>query len=197
MGRPLITVITPLSRNTDIPNAIENYMRQDYPDKELCILNDDGRTDYMSVDNSIWVWGQPNMNIGMKRNELCALAKGEIIVHFDSDDWYAPDYITRCVQQLQSCDITGLSSAYFHKGDEIYLYEYKGSQPYVIGSGMAYWKRVWERRQFRPIQSGEDMHFQASNGIVKPHGYLEGFYATIHENNTASHKALPYMKRIK
>jgi hypothetical protein len=195
MDKSLVTVITPLSRNRDIPNVLDNYLRQDYHNKELTILNEDGRTDYMSVEKKIWVWGRSGMNVGEKRNELCSLAQGEIIVMMDSDDWFAPDYITRCVEVLQKADITGLSSAYFHKGDEIYLYEYKGSQPYVIGSGMAFWKRVWEKNPFRPIQSGEDMFFQT--GIIKPHGYIDGFYATIHDNNTASHKALPYMKRIK
>lgn len=194
---PKVTVITPLSRNRDIPNVMENYLRQDYANKELCILNDDGRTDYMDLEKRIWVWGQAGLNIGQKRNELCCLAKGEIIVSFDSDDWFASDYITRCVEQLQSCNITGLSSAYFHKGDEVYLYEYSGSQPYVIGSGMAYWKSVWDNKPFRPIQSGEDMHFQANAGIIKPLDYIDGFIAHIHDNNTSSHKALAHMKRIK
>lgn len=190
-----VSIITPLSRNRDIPNVIDNYLRQDYPNKELCILNDDGRTDYMDVENKIWVWGQAGLNIGQKRNQLCSLAKGEIIIHQDSDDSYASDYIARCVEQLQSCDMTGLSKAYFHRGDELYLWEYSGSQPYVLGSGMAYWKRMWEQKPFRPIQTGEDLHFQT--GLIKPLDYIDGFYATIHDNNTSSHKALPNMKRIK
>lgn len=192
-----VTVITPLSRNRDIQNTIDNYLRQDWPDKELCIFNDDGRTDYMDVEQKIWVWGEQGRTIGYKRNELCRLAKGEIIVHFDSDDHYEPDYITICVAALSNTDITGLSAAYFHKGNEIYLYQYTGGQPYVIGSGMAYWRKCWERHPFEDIQVKEDAKFQANNGIIRSHGAIDSFYAVIHDSNTCSHKTLPYMKRIK
>lgn len=192
-----VTCICPCNRPQDIPNVIDCYISQNYDNKELLILNDDGDQSYTSVDNRIFPWSEGiGLTIGNKRNILCSHAWGEIIIHMDSDDYFAPGFITRAVEQLQTCDLTGLSKAYFHKGDEVYLYEYTGSQPYVIGSGMAYWKRVWERKPFRGVQSGEDMHFQSGN-IVKPMDYLDGFYATIHDSNTSSHKALPYMKRIK
>lgn len=40
-------------------------------------------------------------SIGLKRNVACYFASGSVIVHFDDDDLYAPDYITRMLCALQ------------------------------------------------------------------------------------------------
>lgn len=196
MDKPRVTIITPLSRNRDIGNAIANYERQTYPNKELTIFNDDGRTDYMDVEKRIWVWGRASCSIGFKRDELCRLSQGEIIIMFDSDDWYREDYIDICIQQLQSCDITGLSQAYFQKGDNLYKYTWRGGQPYVLGSGMAFHKHVWGRKRFEDRNDGEDLHFQSNNGLIVPHGQIDSFRAVIHDNNTSSHRILPYLELI-
>jgi len=41
---------------------------------------------------------------GDKRNRLCAEARGRVIVHWDDDDWHAPDRLDR---QLAALDATG------------------------------------------------------------------------------------------
>lgn len=134
--------------------------------------------------------------IGEKRNILCSQANGDVIVMMDDDDHFAPDYVARCVAQLQHCDTTGASSAYFLGQDAAWLYEYTGSQPYCMGSGMAFHRRVWERSPFRCVNEGEDGMFCANAGRVVPHGYLNGFVASIHGGNTASHKQLHRMRSV-
>lgn len=171
-----ITVTT--EDREDFNNRIMRiFSNQDYPNKEHIVLYG-GET------------------IGHKKNIACGLAKGQIIVFFDSDDLFAPDYISKCVEALQHADTTGLSKAYFTDGVEAWMWEWKASQKLVLGSGMAFWKRVWEANRFKHVSSGEDTIFCANAGKVVPHGYVEGFIATIHEKNTASHNALPFMKKV-
>lgn len=174
-----VSVITPCSRPDDLPNLHRVFDSQDYEDKELIVINGEG-------------------SIGAKRNKACNIATGEIILMMDSDDWYAPDFITRSVTHLiqSGAAITGLNKAYFFGQGNMWLYEAKFKQPYVIGSGMTYYKSVWEKGHFPDKNSGEDLDFQANKGIIRPMDYLDGFMAMIHGNNTASHKQLSHMKRV-
>lgn len=197
-----VSVITPCSRPEDLSRLIEIYHAQDYQDKELSILMDVyGVHTAMSVGDRIWQWGtEKKMTVGAKRNELVENATGEIVIHFDSDDYYAPDFITQSVNHLlnSGADLTGLSTAFFFQNDPeaAWVYEYKGQQPYVIGSGMCYYKSVWERNKFKDISEGEDRLFLGNAGKVSPHNYVSGFCAFIHGKNTCSHKSLQSMKSV-
>lgn len=176
----LVSIITPTTKSR------ESYLKE----LKRCVK---GQT-YGNVEHIIV--HDETASIGAKRNIACNQARGEIIVHFDDDDLYASDYISKCVEQLQTCDTTGLSSAYFTDGVKAWVYEYRGKQPYICGSGMAFWKRIWERNKFKDISNGEDTMFCANAGYIIPHGYIDGFIARIHSKSTASHKAVPSMKEI-
>lgn len=174
-----VGVITPTTRDRDTFNErIQKiFDSQDYPNKQHILIFGDG-------------------TIGSKRNKAIEVSSADIIIHFDSDDIYASDYISRCVERLRDCDTTGISSAYFSTGVKSWIYEYKGSQPYVLGSGMAYHRRIWERNKFKDTSKGEDTIFCANAGIIKPLNYIEGFIAQIHNSNTESQKALYLMKPV-
>lgn len=134
--------------------------------------------------------------IGAKLNALCKEAAGEIIIRMDSDDLYSPDYVSICVAQLATANMTGLDRAYFTDGARAWLYQYKGSQQYVCGSGSAFHKKVWERNPFKPISQGEDCIFCAGAGKIIPHGGIDHFVARVHYNSTASHIQVQKMKAV-
>lgn len=162
--------------------GIEYYHKQDYPNKELIIIGD-----------------ELGKSIGEKRNYGCRIATGDLICHFDDDDFYKPDYLSKAAKHMfeTGAQMTGLSSAYFYQpGTGLWLYEYKGRQPYVIGSGMMYYRTVWERKPFEDRNEGEDLLFQTNAGRIIPHGYLDSMVAIIHGGNTASHKQLAHMQRL-
>lgn len=194
----------PCSRNEDLPQAIDIFLSQDYQDKQLIIGLDSLEgvdLSYLPDGSNVHTFYEGvKETIGTKRNRLCGAAHGDIIVHFDSDDWYAPDFITQSVNHLltSGADVTGLSKAYFYQREpeQAWLYDYTGTQPYVIGSGMCYHKSVWERNPFKDVNAGEDRLFLANAGRVIPHNYITGFLAFIHGNNTESHKALRCMKPV-
>lgn len=198
MTKPLVSVIMPCSRAQDLPKAIKIFQSQDFPEKELIIVADfimctDENKKFMYSRENISVDIVPSWSIGWKRNRACELAEGKIILHQDSDDYYAPDWITRSFSHLVSsdADTTGLDKAYFcNQGiKQLRKYEYEGKQPYAVGATLCYYKRVWERNKFPGVSIGEDTIFCANAGRIKPHKYINGFMAAIHGNNTASHNA--------
>jgi len=182
MNMPNVTVITP---NT--------YDRKEMAFRADCIISEQ---DYKGKIEHLCDFS--NNCIGFKRNNLCRHASGEIILHFDSDDIYAPDWITRSVEALQSsgADIVGLSNAYFYDTQRRQMHELtpKG-QLYLCGATLCYWRKTWERKPFPDTSHGEDTAFISNNGRLHCHGYKEGFIATVHGGNTECHKALPLLKK--
>jgi O-antigen biosynthesis protein len=115
---PLVTCIMPTcDRRAFIPLALENFRRQDYPRKELVVVDDGGDA---VGDLTL---GQPDVryirlamrtSIGGKRNLACRQPRGQIIAHWDDDDWYAPDRLRYQVAPIMAgeADLTGLVSDY-------------------------------------------------------------------------------------
>lgn len=184
MRTPTVSIITPTTFDrAHFNEQIKEMMQaQDYPNIVEHVF------DY-TLDRSI----------GAKRNALVEEAVGDVILHFDSDDMYAPDWVSHSVRVLvtQGLDMTGLKSVYFSdQYNKAWLYQYKGSQGYVCGATMCYWKKHWARHPFRDLQNGEDTGFCAYGGRIKAHGYVDGFIARIHGRNTASHQAIAAMQEI-
>lgn len=181
---PLVSVITPTIRPDMLERTIRMFESQDYPNKELIIVNGAG-------------------SIGFKRNEGCNNAKGEIIVHFDDDDYYTPDYISKSVSFLldNGLNVTGCDHAYFHhaKTNQAWEWHYlngaKG-MPYVCEATMVYLKSAWDLRSFQDRSDGEGVYFLAHLPKVKAHGHLDIFVANIHGGNISSHKEVKNMKPV-
>lgn len=183
MKKPLVTIITPIhpGRMHELENVKEQYSKQDYNKLEFLVAND-------------------HNPIGTKRNLLVQMAKGEIIVHMDSDDVYAPDWVSRSVDWLLShrdVMITGLQSAYFRHGEDRYLWSYPASMKYVCEGTMCYWRKIHGgSKVFSDTNNGEGSKFLMGNGKILPHNYIDGFEAQITGNNTVSHTMLDKFKKI-
>lgn len=166
--RPLVTCIMPTrNRRSFVPQAIEYFRRQDYPETELLILDDgdDPVGDCIGTDQRIRYLRLPNvLPIGAKRNLACEEARGAVIVHWDDDDWYPRTRITRQVAALseRSADICGSSQLYYYDADadRAWVYRYNGRpSPWVAGNTLAYWKSFWQSNRFPEVQVGEDSRF--------------------------------------
>ena len=70
------------------------------------LVVDDGTDvirDLVSLDDRIrYVRQEVRQPVGRKRNVACQLARGEIIIHWDDDDWSAPWRLRYQVEQLCS-----------------------------------------------------------------------------------------------
>lgn len=111
---PLVTCIMPtFNRRSLVPLALQYFSYQDYPNKELVIVDDgsDPVGDLVEgIPNFRYIRLQRRTSIGAKRNLACQNSQGEIIAHWDDDDWYAPDRLRYQVTPLLdgNADLTGL-----------------------------------------------------------------------------------------
>lgn len=167
-----VSVITPTTEDRTIfnENITKMYLNQTFDIKEHIMLYEDG-------------------NIGMKRNKLCEIAKSDIIVHMDSDDYYAPDFVSKSVQLLitSGADLVGLANAYFYDKTTERSWEYDythAGQRAVLGATMCYWRKTWEHHKFEDVNEGEDSLFCAKTLKVAYGDYKDSFVAIRHGNNT-------------
>ena len=93
-AKPLVSCIMPTrDRRAYVGQAIEYFLRQDYPAKELIILDDgdDPIGDLVPDHPGISYHRLDRRTVlGAKRNLACELAAGDLIAHWDDDDWQAP-----------------------------------------------------------------------------------------------------------
>jgi glycosyltransferase involved in cell wall biosynthesis len=194
MNNPHVTCIMPTAdRPKFIPLSISYFLDQGYEDAELVIV-DDGKK---SVESLVpdhprirYFYTEPIGSIGLKRNYACNLAQGKVIMHWDDDDWYGPDWIYFQVKALEEskADICGLNTITFFSPLKGQFWKYadtKGEHPWLSGATMAYRKSFWEEHPFKDIQIGEDYDYIWNNGAtIFAHDYTDGFIATLHSSNT-------------
>lgn len=81
------------------------FADQTWPDKDLWLLDDSPEPSpffRQLQDRRVhYLHSAGRMPIGAKRNWLLACSRGDVIAHFDDDDWYAPDFLTTMVTALQ------------------------------------------------------------------------------------------------
>jgi len=193
--KPVISCIMPTAnREKFIPLAINNFLQQDYPYAELVII-DDGLESIKSLiphNSKIkYHYTEPLGTIGIKRNFACEKSIGEYILHWDDDDWYASDWISRQVEAHLSneVDITGLNKVIFYSPSMNKRWMYEDTdleRPWLCGATMAYKRSFWESHRFIDIQVGEDYDFVWNSGArVLAIDYLQGFVAILHPHNTS------------
>ncbi len=175
-----------------MPKAIQYFRTQTYhpTHRELLIVADgqDVR-DLIPSDPTVrLIHIDEGYRIGEKRNFGCTHAHGEIIVHWDDDDFSAPGRIEDQVVRLLQTDkpVVGYCSMYFTDGKE--WWEYRGTPSYAIGSSLCYRKSWWREHPFPARQVGEDGEFvrnaaRVSQLSTAPAGELMA--ASIHASNTS------------
>lgn len=193
---PLVSCIMPTAdRREFVPQAIRRFLRQDYPRAELLIL-DDGRRpvgDCVPANNRIrYVRLEGKHTIGAKRNLACAQASGELILHWDDDDWYPETRIRRQTRALLEAraDVCGTGTLMFFEpsADRAWEYHYDGGGvKWVAGSTLMYRRGFWERHKFPDVQVGEDAQFiwRGAAASVLDMRDRTLCVATVHAGNTS------------
>lgn len=167
-AQPLVSCIMPTcERRRFVPQAIRYFLRQDYDSKELIIV-DDGREpikDLVPEDERIRYVRLPGGHtLGAKRNLACDYARGQIIAHWDDDDWYAPHRLSYQVAALLSeeADVCGLNNLLYYDIEtrQGWLYLYPSDRKlWLAGNTLCYWRAFWETNHFANIDVGEDACF--------------------------------------
>ncbi|MBB6501655.1 glycosyltransferase family 2 protein [Pedobacter cryoconitis] len=192
---PLVSCIMPTAnRRNFIPSAIQNFLKQDYMNTELIIIDDgkDPIADLIPDNKRIrYFYFDSIESVGTKRNMACEMANGELITHWDDDDWYAQDWISHQVQALinSGSDICGINQVQFFspsKNSYWMTKNYNSKRPWVTGASLIYRKSFWEKHPFNDLQVREDDDYlRNSGGKIFAHDYFQGFIATLHSSNTS------------
>jgi glycosyltransferase involved in cell wall biosynthesis len=165
---PLVSCIMPTyNRRLFVPKAIAYFLRQDYVQRELIIVDDgtDPIHDLVPQDQRIrYIRQEHKHTLGAKRNLACNEAQGEIIVHWDDDDWMAPGRLSYQVASLlrKQADLCGLSTVLFYdpRAERAWQYTYPaGDRPWVAGGTLCYTKAFWQGNPFADTDVGEDTRF--------------------------------------
>jgi glycosyltransferase involved in cell wall biosynthesis len=170
---PLVTAIMPTRGRPDFAmQAVRYFLAQDYGRKELVVLEDgepqltrllpdDGRVRHVTTKTS-------GRSIGAMRNEACGLARGDIIAHWDDDDWYGPERLSRQVAPLISgeADVTALRDSLMFDLPNWRFWRCKPDLHRrlfvrdVHGGTLVYRRQVWkEKAQFPNRSLAEDAIF--------------------------------------
>jgi len=163
---PLVSAIMPtFNRRRFVPLAVDCFLNQTYRRKELLVL-DDGESveDLIPHGASIrYLRSTKKRSHGRKANLGCRLARGEIVCHWDDDDWSAPTRIEEQVRGLveSRSSVTGYHSLFCFDERTGRAFEYRGPKGYACGSSLCYVKRYWQDHRFLPLQVGSDNIFAA------------------------------------
>ncbi|HKN50728.1 MAG TPA: glycosyltransferase family 2 protein [Actinomycetota bacterium] len=195
--RTRVSCIMPThNRRFFVPQAIRCFLRQDLAESELIVVDDgtDPVADLIPDDPRIRYLRLPERHtIGQKRNIGCAQAWGEIIVHWDDDDWMASWRLSHQVESLSSgdVDVSGLRSLLCYEIPEGRAWRYEQpdhGRPWVAGATFCYRRSLWERHPFADTNDGSDTGY-LWEAPAKRVGVLAdaSFYvALLHGDNASS-----------
>jgi glycosyltransferase involved in cell wall biosynthesis len=151
--------------------AVRYFLAQDYPHRELIILDDAGGTlgARLPDDPRIRYEQMPaDTSIGGKRNRGVELSRGEIVAQWDDDDWYAPGRLSAQAAPILAgrADITALRGEVFF---DLERWEFWTCTPAlhrrlfvrdVHGGTLMFRRPVWrDRVRYPPASLAEDAAF--------------------------------------
>jgi hypothetical protein len=196
-GQPLVSCIMPTAdRRAFVPQAVRYFLRQDYDNRELIVLDDgadpvddlaagDARIRYVRLDS--------RQTIGAKYNLAPRHARGEILVHWDDDDWMADWRLSYQVenQLVRPRDsLSGLARLFFYDPGAASAWEYvypTGERPWVAGATFCYFRGFAEQRPFPDINEGADTVFVwgLRDAVVTTLPNHDFYVAVVHPRNTS------------
>jgi len=172
--------------------AVRCFRAQTYENKKLWIFDtgDHGMPNGALTSN-FYVWTcelyRGRMTIGRCRNEMILESRGDVIIHWDDDDYSHPNRIAEQVAFLQSSGaaVVGYNQMLFwnhgspdrmqtsggymvtkaepFEVGESWLYTGPAHQP--LGTSLCYWRSTWESHRFDDRKhAGEDSDFLARVG---------------------------------
>lgn len=180
--------------------ALRSFLAQTHDDKEIVIVDDADERSFASrpvdpegLDRIRYQILDRRLSIPEKRNHCCELASGDVIMHWDSDDWSAKSRMADQLARLEKSELAvgGYYAMLFWDHQNRLGYRYKGSVNYAIGTSLAYRREWWSDHKFRfppDVGHGEDNEFvrmarEAAQIQCADAGPL--MVARIHAGNTA------------
>lgn len=195
-SEPLVSAIMPTRGRPEFAiTAVEQWAMQTYRNRELVIVDDADAPSFpreVPLGEGISYHRLPTrLTVGAKRNVACSRSRGEIICHWDDDDWSAPERIADQVTRLleTGAQVTGYRDMLFHDQQTGREWRYLGhNQQYCVGSSLLYLRTFWQAHVFENRNVAEDTNFwmaaMKSKAVAacEANGMMRG---TIHPGNTS------------
>lgn len=184
--------LTMSNRREWLPKAIDCFLSQDYAGGTELIIVDDSPAGIIPAQSDIRMFECADV-IGAKRNFGAQQAKGELIVHFDDDDFSAPGRVSDQVKRLLESGraVTSYRNMHFTDGRKTWV---NRNWPGGYGTSLAYRRAWWENHPFPELQIGEDWEFVAA--AMRANEFIAGeaqefLVASIHWGNTSPRQIGP------
>jgi glycosyltransferase involved in cell wall biosynthesis len=189
MSLPLVSCIMPTrDRPEFMKKAVEYFLRQTHPNKELLILDDGTRFDSLvswatasSDDNdkvSIlrYVPNSRFKTLGAKRNWCVKHSRGDLIAHWDDDDWYESERLSLQVAAMgdANAEICGVEAPIFYDlpSGNSFQYRYRGPGRYLYSATLMYSRDYWARSTFPALQVGASTPFVCGPGRLDKAAFM-------------------------
>lgn len=166
----LVTAICPTGdRQHLIGVAISSFLAQTHKASELLLVDDGEVPTVVPDDPRIRVIRIPKADLGTKRNIACEAARGDVVMHWDDDDWSVPTRMARqlSVLHIRQPLVTGYHGLSFYDMVTKRAYtivsglnaEGVSMLPNAMGTSLAYDKYYWKENPFPAVAIGEDVAF--------------------------------------
>jgi glycosyltransferase involved in cell wall biosynthesis len=164
-----VTCVCPTyNRRVFLPLAIGLFFARTYAEAELLIVDDgeesvadlipknlDSRIRYIRLDKK--------MVLGAKRNFCCEQATGDVIIHWDDDDFHCPGRIEYQIDMLRKMNkhVQALFNILYYNEETQKAYRWLPNPMSrgVNGATLCYTKAWWKEHPFPELPGGEDTHF--------------------------------------
>jgi hypothetical protein len=185
--------------------AVKCFLAQTYPNKSLLIW-DSGELLYEPPElpagsRYVEVERGPADTIGSLRNSANDVVLGDIIAHWDSDDYSHPLRLAWQIARLKEegdridkpkAQVVGYSTMLFWRKSDQTAWLFRHATPgYCVGTSLMYWRKTWEANPFLELNVGEDFTWLRDKVGYGNSASVEGFFhdepamvAEIHESNT-------------
>jgi hypothetical protein len=197
-------------RGQFIERAVRYFLAQSYLNRELIIIDNGEAPIADKIPPSPSGPGgrmiryyharRPEQTIGTLRNIACDVTNGDLIAHWDDDDWYHPDRLAHQVTSLGEAKIGGFHSCLWwdEMNDPPCIWRYRNDAGYALGATLMYKRSLWRAKPFLDTSTGEDNGMLDGEEAVTTDGLIETgggrcyFIARMHETNSQrqNHEAI-------
>lgn len=194
----LISAIMPTAdRRAMFAVAVQSFLSQDWEEKELIVVDDgvDCVSDVAKHPSITYVRRPGKMTIGAKLNLACEIARGDVLVRWDDDDWSGPGRIFDQMRRMERTgkSISGYHSMLFWDDSKQRAVKYMGARNYALGTSLCFTRKYWEQEKFADTSRDEDNRFiraaRRNNDIASGEAGCM-LVARIHPNNTSPKDSL-------
>jgi len=186
--QPLISCIMPTYGRPDyVPEAVFSFLAQDYPNKELILLNDCEGQVFEGDVPGVRVFNQDECfsSLGEKRNAAIELARGEMIAVWDDDDLSLPWRLSLSLKEMIRHNTPFYRPAEFlaYWGD-LQLHNNQSVPSWCSHGTVSFTRHLWESvGKYPSANLGEDalffktIHHRLSEEFIKyPIARSDRFY---------------------